>query len=130
MLCGLFRTSGCDSQLRRKKKPAPSLDAWVPLSRDLIEDSPGKSLTSRFQFFPFLSSGFFAPWLLLLGGGFSPFGVTTTVFGGLGGRSSLFWANAPVATKQHIAPAITFLFKSNIEFPVLLMHIKRAWEGE
>jgi hypothetical protein len=81
------------------------------------------------QGLPFLSGGLWF-WLLLLGGGFSFFGATTTVFGGFGGRSPLFWANAPVATKQPIATAIIFRLKSNIEFPVLLMLFQRAWEGE
>jgi hypothetical protein len=81
------------------------------------------------QGFPFLSGGLWF-WLLLLGGGFSFFGATTTVFGGFGGRSPLFWANTPVATKQPIATAIIFRLKSNIEFPVLLMLFQRAWEGE
>lgn len=32
---------GPSAPLRRKKKPAPSLDAWVPISRDLIEELLG-----------------------------------------------------------------------------------------
>jgi hypothetical protein len=94
-------------------------------SLNLLGESPGSS----FQFFPFLPSCFLAPWLLLLGGGFSPFGATTTVFGGLGGRSSLFCAKAPAARKQPIATAISFCLKSNIEFPVLLMHYRTRMGG-
>ncbi len=81
------------------------------------------------QCFPFFSSGFLSPRLLLLGGGFSPFGVTTTVFGGLGGRSFRFCANAPVGIKQPIATATSFRFKSNIEFPILLMHYQERMGG-
>jgi hypothetical protein len=73
-------------------------------------------LTDSLQGFPFLSGGLWFWLLLLLGGGFSFFGATTTVFGGFGGRSPLFWANAPVATKQPIATATIFCLKSNIEF--------------
>jgi hypothetical protein len=82
------------------------------------------------QCFPFLSGGLLSPrLLLLLGGGFSPFGVTTTVFGGLGGRSFRFCADAPAAIKQPIAAATSFRFKSNIEFPILLMHSKARMGG-
>jgi hypothetical protein len=91
---------------------------------------PSQPAEQVLQCFPFFSSGFLSPRLLLLGGGFSPFGVTTTVFGGLGGRSSRLCANAPAEIKQHMTTAVSFRFKSNIEFPILLMHINRAWEGE
>jgi len=86
-----------------------------------MKNCPGK-LPGSSQFFPFFSSLFLSPWLLLLGGGLSPFGATTTVFGGLGGRgSSFFCAKALPTRTQPIAAATSFSFKSNIEFPVLLM---------
>jgi len=69
-------------------------------------------------------------WLLLLGGGFSFFGATTTVLGGFTGRSPCFWANAPLANSPLTMIANIVRFSFNIEFPCLLMLFQRAWEGE
>jgi hypothetical protein len=86
------------------------------------------------QGFPRLSPLGLSPWLLLLGGGFSPFGWTTTLVSSLGGRlSPCLWAFTPIGSKQAIANAANanFFFKSNIEFSnPPHAFIKRAWEGE